>query len=238
MDAPKGDAKSATDALKKAEEELRGIIDSSNQTTAQQVGNLKRLADNAANTALSTNQRKAAIKQLQDLYPSYFKNLTLETAQTAMLSQQVSLLTANLMAAGRARILSGQADKHIQRAFEFEQKRVPVAQQLVKANKELAALEQRFSKDGTFDVTKLSEVDYYVYATQLGKVKELRKSFASFSLQMDDANNKAEKLNYSVGLLQPSMGNIGLDGSDITKQFDKLKKGTDDAKAFKEAQKI
>ncbi len=72
------------------------------QNAQQELATLDALAAQARNTALSNEQRTAAVEELQKKYPSYLGNLTDEQIKTGDVSEEMSRLRTNLIETAKA----------------------------------------------------------------------------------------------------------------------------------------
>lgn len=72
------------------------------QNAQQELATLDALAAQARNTALSNEQRTAAVEELQKKYPSYLGNLTDEQIKTGDVSEEMSKLRTNLIETAKA----------------------------------------------------------------------------------------------------------------------------------------
>ncbi len=72
------------------------------QNAQQELATLDALASQARNTALSNEQRTAAVEELQKKYPSYLGNLTDEQIKTGDVSEEMSKLRTNLIETAKA----------------------------------------------------------------------------------------------------------------------------------------
>jgi hypothetical protein len=99
------DAKSLDETLKEYQETLSGVAAATlkgAQDAQKEIASLKALEIQATNTSLSTKQRSDAVKELQELYPQYFSNLTEEQIKNGDVGEAYSKVTANLLAKAKA----------------------------------------------------------------------------------------------------------------------------------------
>lgn len=107
----------ASAAAAKNQEDLNKSRQEGLKSAASEVSQLKILYRVAQDTALSTEQRMRAVRKLQDLYPSYFANLSSETIMTGKATAQYKELTGAIIASAQARaiekILSDRMEKSL-----------------------------------------------------------------------------------------------------------------------------
>jgi len=89
---------STINALKEAKKQFNDASMEGAKNAQQEVQELKVLIGVAQNAKLSTQQRTKAVKELQDLYPHYFKNLSEEQIKNSDLTAITKELTSALMA--------------------------------------------------------------------------------------------------------------------------------------------
>jgi hypothetical protein len=98
-------AKSLDETLKEYQETLSGVAAATlkgAQDAQKEIASLKALEIQATNTSLSTKQRSDAVKELQELYPEYFSNLTEEQIKNGEVGEAYAKVTANLLAKAKA----------------------------------------------------------------------------------------------------------------------------------------
>ena len=128
-----------------AKEKLDKFTESVNQNreaAANDISVMKAYVAAAQNTALSTEQRKAAIDKLIGQYPAYFKGLNSENALTKDLTKTTDLLTDAIYKRAAARALEGDVAAKATEIFRMQQKREA---DIVAAREELS--KQRLKAD-------------------------------------------------------------------------------------------
>ena len=100
----------ATEQSKKATDDYIGSVNAVSQAhlkgaqnAAEELTILKLLYNQTQNTTLSNKKRKEAVDDLQELYPSYFKNLSDEAILAGNGAKKYQELTTNILASARAR---------------------------------------------------------------------------------------------------------------------------------------
>lgn len=98
-----------------AQSQLKGA-----QAAQQELAELKALQSQAANTALSTEQRLEAVKELQSRYPKYLGNLSQEQILNGNLGDSLERLTTNLLESAKARAAVSRIAENSSKALDFE----------------------------------------------------------------------------------------------------------------------
>lgn len=105
-----------TSELSRSEKSLIEVSEQAQNEIAGEKAELESLVETARNKALTDEIRKEAIRKLQEKYPDYLANLSLEKINTEEANTAIDNLTDSLMAEAKARIL-------VQRIKEAEDKK-------------------------------------------------------------------------------------------------------------------
>ena len=89
----------------RAQRDLQAAADEARTSTIGERRELDALVSTARNKALSDDTRKEAIRKLQEKYPDYLKNLSLEKINSENATTAIDNLTASLLAEAKARVL-------------------------------------------------------------------------------------------------------------------------------------
>ncbi len=144
-------------ARKEMEDFKKSIVDldaSSAEYSAKEITRLKALYNEATNEALATDKRRTAAEKLQNLYPDYFKNLSIEQIMVGQAKQQYDNLTTAIINAARARAAAAKIEENEKLILELEGKQSTLQtqqanqQQTVNTRqRELDAVHARNDKD-------------------------------------------------------------------------------------------
>ncbi len=144
-----------TNELKKAQEQqrkeqqaqleaMRDISEQTAQLAQREITELKLLYQEATNEAKSKDERIAAAKRLQEMYPDYFGQLKLEAILTGQAKDQYDDLTESIIAVARARAAATKIQENEGLLLDLEdeapileKKRDKAKADLDKANEEL-----------------------------------------------------------------------------------------------------
>lgn len=98
-----------------------------------EITKLKLLYKTATDVTRSTNERKIAVDKLQELYPSYFKNLSDESIMAGNAALSYATLTTSILAAARARAKGSELDKMASQQWSLEMQRAGAAMEVESA---------------------------------------------------------------------------------------------------------
>ncbi len=100
------------------------------QNAQQELATLDALAAQARNTALSNEQRTAAVEELQKKYPSYLGNLTDEQIKTGDVSDEMSKLRTNLIETAKAYAMIDKVRENSIALLDLESRAMARAQEI------------------------------------------------------------------------------------------------------------
>lgn len=100
--------------------ELRNIDQQSAEYSKNEITRLKALYEEATNEAKSKQNRITAAKTLQDMYPDYFKNLSIEQIMVGDARVQYDQLTESIINTARARAAAAKIEENEGKLFELE----------------------------------------------------------------------------------------------------------------------
>lgn len=116
------------------------------QNAQQELATLDALAAQARNTALSNEQRTAAVEELQKKYPSYLGNLTDEQIKTGDVSEEMSKLRTNLIETAKAYAMIDKVRENSIALLDLEARALTRAQEI---QAELARIPEARGRDDT-----------------------------------------------------------------------------------------
>lgn len=105
---------------KKAAEETKKAIDGIIESTAQEVTRVSELVEFLKQGAASTRERTAAIKELQQISPEYFGNLSHEKFSIDQLTRAYDLYTKSIQRAITAKVLEKQLMEVVEKRLTLE----------------------------------------------------------------------------------------------------------------------
>lgn len=183
------------------------------QNAQKDVTDLKILYGITQNTTISIKQRKAAVDELQDQYPSYFKNIKDETILNGGAADQYRELTKVIIASAKARASADLIAANSNRNSETEQK--------------INALQVQRQKIVDAEVKRLKEGADYVNSQYTDQQKQFRISekalatqIASITQRQDIKSLDEEIINLSTDQQKVLAKNLALE-KEITKEVQK-----------------
>lgn len=135
------------ETLKGVEKAQLAGIKSSQQDLVQ----LKTLYSVYRDANVPLEQRQAAYKQIQQLYPEYFKNIAFETSASLKTKTAYDILTKSIIASGRARAAVNILTKNSERQLENENKLIKARSDYEKTTIQVALAEKRLNAERSGD---------------------------------------------------------------------------------------
>ncbi len=118
------EAKRAIEQARKEEQEwkesLTDLSEAAAQSAAAEERRLKSLYETAVNQAKSTDERRRAAEKLQELYPDYFKNLSVEQIMVGQAKDQYDKLREAIINAARARAAAAKIEENEKQLLTLE----------------------------------------------------------------------------------------------------------------------
>jgi hypothetical protein len=119
-----------------AQESLNQAVAQGNKAAASEVGSLDKLFASATNLKSSIDDRKAAYKSLQEIYPAYFKNIDFENLKNAQAVGIYKELREAIFNKSRASAIDAELSK---RASERVEKEFELRRKIVETENDIAA---------------------------------------------------------------------------------------------------
>jgi hypothetical protein len=201
-----GSIRAAVDALIKGGDKLyqqqlllAKVSEEANKNAGEEISRYKFLAQTAANTALSLNVRKDAIKELQEQYGAYLGNLT----QEDILNGKLAASTDDVTNALRNKALAQAA---VAKAGELSGKQLSFLEEEEKYNARILTLETRREKEkGKFRSTQGGTTDVAAETQRVidaeTKLRDaVRKSRIEVEAQIDALFKRAQTANAAAGV--------------------------------------
>lgn len=176
-----------------AQESLNQAVEKGNKAAASEVGSLDRLYASATNVKLSIDERKAAIRSLQEQYPTYFKNLDAENIKNGQAVGVYKELRQAIFDKARATAIGAELDKRaaerVNTEFELRQKIADTEKNLEKVRKGAAVivLQEANAMEKTKAVTITKNEAIRGGLILLQRQKDALKKFTEDALSSDQA---------------------------------------------------
>lgn len=144
--------KKAIDAISLSTEQYQNAIDNANKSAADELSTLKLLYNAATDSQRPMNERIAAVKELQRLYPNYFGNMSQEEIMAGQASIQYQNLATHILEVAKAKAVQGKISENQAKILELE---IEEAEQLAQIKATQANIERQrtaINSGGTSDI--------------------------------------------------------------------------------------
>ena len=200
-------------ARKEMEEWKQSLTDldaASAEYSSKEITRLKALYNEATNESIATDKRRAAAEKLQNLYPDYFKNLSIEQIMVGQAKQQYDNLTASIINAARARAAAAKIEENEKLLLELEGKQTTLQQTqqtqqgtVNQRQSELDAVHARNDRDiqsaalGDSREMKSNSVQHKIQEiyTARDNLKAAKTALATTTAELNTVNSQIDSLN-------------------------------------------
>lgn len=200
-------------ARKEMEEWKQSLTDldaASAEYSSKEITRLKALYNEATNESIATDKRRAAAEKLQNLYPDYFKNLSIEQIMVGQAKQQYDNLTASIINAARARAAAAKIEENEKLLLELEGKQTTLQQTqqtqqgtVNQRQNELDAVHARNDRDiqsaalGDSREMKSNSVQHKIQEiyTAQDNLKAAKTALATTTAELNTVNSQIDSLN-------------------------------------------
>lgn len=200
-------------ARKEMEEWKQSLTDldaASAEYSSKEITRLKALYNEATNESIATDKRRAAAEKLQNLYPDYFKNLSIEQIMVGQAKQQYDNLTASIINAARARAAAAKIEENEKLLLELEGKQTTLQQTqqtqqgtVNQRQSELDAVHARNDRDiqsaalGDSREMKSNSVQHKIQEiyTAQDNLKAAKTALATTTAELNTVNSQIDSLN-------------------------------------------
>lgn len=142
----------AIDAISLSTEQYQNAIDNANKSAADELSTLKLLYNAATDSQRPMNERIAAVKELQRLYPNYFDNMSQEEIMAGQASIQYQNLATHILDVAKAKTVQDKISENQAKILELE---IEEAEQLAQIEATQANIERQrtaINSGGTSDI--------------------------------------------------------------------------------------
>ena len=162
------------------QKELNAVIKEGTKGGIQEASQLDILYRTATNLSLSLEQRNKAVSNMQEMYPSYFGNMTREEILAGKAVKQYEALRDAIFDSARAKAIQGELEK---RGSERLEKELEIREQIKSAQEEINKLEksgkglqikgsrEERTRDVTISNAELIEAQKRLLAYRLNELK-------------------------------------------------------------------
>ncbi|MGN7785193.1 hypothetical protein ACTJIJ_11730 [Niabella sp. 22666] len=223
------------------QKEYDQTLDSSNSTAAKQITTVNSLLYTLQKETSTREQQQGALKKLQDIYPSYFKNLDLDDVKNGKIANTIkNELIPALLAAAEARALSDTIAQNTLKDLKLQRDRGKAAKEVLAAEKALNKAREEAAKN-----TDVVGTDFATAAPVMDNVKviEAQKSLLKTADAFDTIRTEQKELAADNKIFidqldktSQKLGKLSIDGTDAAKFLGKgLKDGESQAKKMADA---
>ena len=111
-----------TDDATASQQRLNQVEKQASESAAEETGKLRSLYEATQDQSIAMDKRKQMVEQLKQQYPDYFGKLTTEAILTGNAAEQYRILTAEIMAAAKARAYQDEITRLTKDSLEHERK--------------------------------------------------------------------------------------------------------------------
>lgn len=187
-----GNAKKATGAtaeLSSATKELNAAVAVGNKNALNEITYLDKIYASATNVKLGTKERKAAVDEMQALYPAYFKNLDAETikngkAETSYVQLRNAIFNKSRAVAIDAKIQEN-ANNRLLQEIDLQNKVIDARKKYLELVKNPPKAESTVVSNGGVDIV--------TYKSSQDIVKEAAQDLQNFKTQLEEFKKNSLK---------------------------------------------
>lgn len=172
-----------------AQEALNAARLKGDASAQSEITKLKLLYQAATDVSRSTKERKIAVDKLQELYPSYFKNLSDELIMTGKAVSIYGTLSTAILAAARARAKGSELDKMASQQRSLEMQRAGAAMEVESAK---AWLNKQLKRNA-------GKSNQYVKPAQDDLAEKIRK-YDKLTVAINDSRKAQEQVAKSINI--------------------------------------
>jgi hypothetical protein len=188
--------KKKTDEAKKSQDSYNESLKTAMSSAFGEISQVKALVSVVENHGLSIDKRRIALKKLQDEYPAYFNNMSVEKTSINQLTSATNSLTSAIIARAEANAMTAEVEKLATQRYENTKSIEKNETAILNMNNALGILskteQKHMNQFGTVTRTKSP------YDIQLGKIKELEKANRDLGTQNEIIQNKIAQLQNSI----------------------------------------
>lgn len=188
--------KKKTDEAKKSQDSYNESLKTAMGSAFGEISKVKALVSVIDNHSLSLDKRRTALKKLQDEYPAYFNNMTLEKSSIGGLTNATNSLTSAIIARAEANAMTSEIEKLAAQRYENTKAYDKNETSIMNMTNALVTLDKRekshMTQYGTITRTKSP------YDIQVDKIKELEKANKEYLTQNEIIQNKIAQLQNSI----------------------------------------
>jgi len=221
-----GKADSSLSSVTRAQQSLNKAQSEAEKNTSSEITHLQLLAATAEDLALPMNQRKIAVKEMQELYPHYLGNLSEEAILAGETSKQMAELAKNIMAAAVARGIEDEISKKAM--SDYKARKLLIGE----LNTDLVKYQEYIKKFE--NVTNKDQREAYALNAKVQFQMARERKLAALKALEDQQNAENEILIKGYKRQVELSGKLGPDGKDEADKKTKKAKAEDPTPKIKE----
>jgi hypothetical protein len=188
--------KKKTDEAKKSQDSYNESLKTAMSSAFGEISQVKALVSVVENHGLSIDKRRIALKKLQDEYPAYFNNMSVEKTSINQLTSATNSLTSAIIARAEANAMTAEVEKLATQRYENTKSIEKNETAILNMNNALIILSKtegkHMSQYGTVTTTKSP------YDIQLDKIKQLEKANRDLGTKNQIIQNNIAQLQNSI----------------------------------------
>jgi len=219
--------KDTTKQVKEEQDSYNESLKTSMSSAFGEISQLKSLISVIENTGISIDKRKAALRKLQDEYPEYFKNMSIEKTKIEELDTATNNLTQAIIARAEANAMTSEVEKLATQRYENTKQIEANELAILNLTNSLATLskESQYVSGGLYaGAKKLASP----YTLALGEIQKLENANKTLRTSNESVGLSIAKLQNSINFRAPQTTLLDVPQEKVTK----LKKAFDVTKAI------
>lgn len=187
------------DGVARAQKQLNDLNKKANENAAQELSKLDLLYRKATDANKSVKEKTAAIRELKEEYPSYFKNISDEIIMNGKAEKSYKSLRDSIIAAARVDVLKDQIKNYTAKDLDLEIKLKETLDRFRKAKELLSKTSNAPSMTKTGENWEFEKASKNVddlrqkYADLLSERNDLKKEYKVYLDEIDKEEKKAPK---------------------------------------------
>lgn len=229
--------KQETDYLKEAMEGVNKVMSEGEAEAQKDIVRLNLLYNATQDVTKSVEERKRAIKELQDQYPDYFKNLTEEEILAGKAAGAYNELSEAIIRSARAKAAQDKMVENQKKILELEEKQAKAQIELNKATNDYNAAIELQGRKASYTAAEMNFVSANTGKAR-GRMDEYANDIEETQKQIDALNTANKKLAQNINIIDLTNTTPGKTATAKTSTKSTSRKDTtgDDAEEFEKQQ--
>jgi hypothetical protein len=220
--------KETTKQVKDEQDSYNESLKTSMSSAFGEISQLKALISVIENTGVSIDKRKAALRKLQDEYPEYFKNMSVEKTKIGELETATNNLTQAIIARAEANAMTSEIEKLATKRYENTKQIEANEVAILNLTNALGLYNDKREEQVIQDQFGVRRTIKTPYGKRVDEIKQLEKANSGLRTSNDSLNLSMAKLQNSINFRAPQTALLDVPQEKVTK----LKKAFDVTKAI------